>query len=84
MMYLQHEIYHLNRFQLMVTTDGPKKSMSAGGDSFFNRFSISGSRRNSAISSITSIDKFGLAEFDSSVRFFTIVSQKAEKEWQPK
>ncbi len=54
----------------MVTTDGPKKSVSAGGDSFFNRFSINGSRRNSAISSISSIDKFGLAEFDTSVSFY--------------
>ena len=58
--------------QLLVTcTDGPKKSSVTSstpmGESLFNRLSFNGSRRNSTISSITSIDRIGLAEFDSSV-----------------
>ena len=66
-------------FVRQLSVDGVKRSSASADSSFFRQFTLSRSRRNSAVSSIGSIDRVGISEYESVVSFIEVLTNATIK-----
>ena len=66
-------------FVRQLSVDGVKRSSASADSSFFRQFTLSRSRRNSAVSSIGSIDRVGISEYESVVSFLEALTNATIK-----